>query len=320
MTKRFSAEEDIFIKANLGSMTHKSIGENIGRTEQSVRNYCYRRGLVDNSDHWNQQEVDFLVSAYSSKFNCDINLPEIAKQLGRDKSNVCRKAKQLGLTDKNRKDLPFEQRKVRNKYSSISEAYASIGSATRQRIAKQGHPKGMLGKKHSDQTKAILSAASTVNNANRTPEQKVQFLIKSLRTKQKNGTYVSERTGTTWKAGWRVIGGERKYYRSRWEANYARYLEWLKSRSEISDWKHEPKTFWFEGVKRGCVSYLPDFWVQETSGAETYHEVKGWMDDRSKTKIRRMAKYHPEVRLIVIDSKAYESIKKSMAGLIEGWE
>jgi hypothetical protein len=44
------------------------------------------------------------------------------------------------------------------------------------------------------------------------------------------------------------------------------------------------------------------------------------MDDRSKTKIKRMAKYHPDTKLIVIDNKAYKSLAKQLSGFIEGWE
>ena len=89
------------------------------------------------------------------------------------------------------------------------------------------------------------------------------------------------------KSGWREIGGIRKYYRSRWEANYARYLEFLKVNGEIEKWEHEPETFWFEGIKRGVMSYLPDFRVTEKNGDIVFHEVKGWMDARSITKIKR---------------------------------
>ena len=98
------------------------------------------------------------------------------------------------------------------------------------------------------------------------------------------------RQKTTWKSGWREIGGKRKYFRSRWEANYARYLEFLKQNKQVLDWAHEPEVFWFEGIKRGCVSYLPDFKVTYIDNAVEYHEVKGWMDDRSKTKMKRMEK------------------------------
>lgn len=125
---------------------------------------------------------------------------------------------------------------------------------------------------------------------------------------------------TTWKAGWREIGGKKKYFRSRWEANYARYLEYLKKHKEIKEWDHEPETFWFDGIKRGCRSYLPDFRVTLNNGEVEFYEVKGWMDDRSKTKIKRMAKYHPDIKLIVIQEKEYNFIKKAVSPLIPDWE
>ena len=64
-----------------------------------------------------------------------------------------------------------------------------------------------------------------------------------------------------WQPGWREIGGKRKYFRSKWESNYARYLQFLKEHKQIEDWHHECETFWFEGIKRGVCSYLPDFKV-----------------------------------------------------------
>lgn len=178
----------------------------------------------------------------------------------------------------------------------------------------------MLGRSHSDETKARLAEASANAWANKTEEQKVARTRKTLETKLERGIYATPRAGTTWKAAWRDIGGKRKYYRSRWEANYARYLEWLKSQSLIADWSHEPEVFWFDGIKRGSVSYLPDFKVHNTDGSVEYHEVKGWMDSRSKTKIRRMAKYHPNVKLLVIREKQYREIKNKVAGLVPGWE
>jgi len=130
----------------------------------------------------------------------------------------------------------------------------------------------------------------------------------------------ANREKASWKAAWREIGGYKKYYRSRWEANYARYLEWLKVNNKIVDWKHEDTTFWFEGIKRGVMSYLPDFHVFKADGIEEYHEVKGWMDDRSKTKLKRMAKYHPNIILILIDSKSYRVLEKEMKDIIPDWE
>ena len=124
----------------------------------------------------------------------------------------------------------------------------------------------------------------------------------------------------TWKAGWREIGEVPKYYRSRWEANYARYLQWLKENGQIKDWKHESETFWFEEIRRGVRSYLPDFRVWENDGTSKLHEVKGWMDDRSKTALARMAKYHPSETIILIQQKNYNEISRKVGGIINGWE
>lgn len=125
---------------------------------------------------------------------------------------------------------------------------------------------------------------------------------------------------TRWHAGWRVIGGKRSYYRSRWEANYARYLEFLKRSGVILEWRHEPKTFWFDGIRRGVCSYLPDFEVSYPDGRTAYHEVKGYFDPRSRTKLKRMAKYHPDVEVRVIARREYADIRRKASALLPGWE
>lgn len=139
-----------------------------------------------------------------------------------------------------------------------------------------------------------------------------------------SGVFANRLDRTVWRGGWREIGGQKKYYRSRWEANYARYLEYLRVRGEVVSWAHEPTTFWFEGIKRGVTSYLPDFHVvyPEPEGGvrEEYHEVKGWMDNKSATKIKRMAKYHPAVKLVVVDKKLYNGLEKEFGNILEGWE
>ena len=146
-----------------------------------------------------------------------------------------------------------------------------ISEQAKQRIATNGHPKGMLGKRHTSETKQVISGKAKQMWENMTEETRDAYSARASINGQKQ---TMNRANSSWKAGWREIGGYKKYYRSRWEANYARYLEWLKSNNQIADWKHESKTFWFEGIKRGCMSYLPDFWVKELNGFETYHEIK----------------------------------------------
>lgn len=192
--------------------------------------------------------------------------------------------------------------------------------AAKKRIEKYGHPKGMKGKKHSYETKLLFSNIVKERWKKMTDEEKINKTKRMLETKFKNGTYANMRPKATWKAAWREFGGKRRYYRSRWESNYGRYLEFLKCQNQIKDWLHEPDIFWFEGIKRGCVSYLPDFKIINIDDSIEYHEVKGWMDQYSHTKISRMAKYYPDIKLIVIREKEYNEIKYKLGRIIPGWE
>lgn len=142
---------------------------------------------------------------------------------------------------------------------------------------------------------------------------------RGAKTKHANGWFKSDRPYSRAKRGWHVIGGQRIFCRSRWESNYAKYLEFLKSCGEVASWEHEPDTFWFEKIKRGCRSYLPDFKVVLPSGEIEYHECKGWMDSKSKTKIKRMAKYHPAITLIIRGEEWFR-LNKNLRSVVPGWE
>lgn len=108
--------------------------------------------------------------------------------------------------------------------------------------------------------------------------------------------------------------------RSGWEANFARYLHWLCCQGEIVSWNYEPCEFWFEGIKRGCRSYKPDFVVEEKNGTIVYYEIKGWMDAVSATKLKRMKKYFPDVKVVLVDADMYKGLQKTVGKLIPGWE
>lgn len=122
----------------------------------------------------------------------------------------------------------------------------------------------------------------------------------------------------------RANGGKRAdlndvYFRSAWEANYARYLNWLIGVGEIARWEFEPDTFEFP-VKRGSKFYTPDFKVFNPDGSVEYHEVKGYMDQRSATKLDRMRRHYPEIKVLLIDKGLYLALSRSVRMLIPGWE
>ena len=112
------------------------------------------------------------------------------------------------------------------------------------------------------------------------------------------------------KAGWFYhCSGKPIYMRSQMEMNFAHYLNYLQDECYIQFWYYEPDTFWFEGIKRGVTNYKPDFKVFMYDGSVMYYEVKGYMDAKSLTKLKRMKKYHPHITVQVIGTKEFKPIK-----------
>jgi len=125
----------------------------------------------------------------------------------------------------------------------------------------------------------------------------------------------------------RCKGGKRGdlgniYFRSRYEANYARYLSFIiKNNCDIKRWEFEPETFEFSKIKKGTRFYTPDFKIYFKDGHVEYHEVKGWDYPKGKTARKRFAKYYPHLKLILIDEEFFRGVKhQGMDKLIPGWE
>ena len=264
---------------------------------------------------WLHSELDMLIAAYKANENGFVSLNDLAIAFGRSHASVALKASRLGLGDPSRSKC--RERKDRSKFKGDIVALSAYRSnQAKIRIAEKGHHRGMAGKQHSASTRERLVKTSKAAWANKTPEQRQEWRD-NLCSAMAGAPKVAR---GSWLAGWREIGGKRNYYRSRWEANYARYLEWLKKNGQILDWKHEPETFWFEAIKRGVRSYKPDFRVWELDGQSKLHEVKGWMDLRSKTTLKRMAKYHPTETVIIIREKQYNEIARKIGSMICDWE
>ena len=208
-----------------------------------------------------------------------------------------------------------------------------IGKKVRQHFKENGHPKGFLNHKHSEVTKSKISLKSKEFFANLSPEAKERITDKILNTRMKNGKWnsKSEKIYSRGKSGKRKDLG--KFFRSKLEANYARYLKFCKI-----EYEYETKVFWFENIKRGTRSYTIDFYIPSE---DKYIETKGWLDKKSITKLKRLKKYYPEIfaktiivkqslsendkiKLIDIGFKLnqiqdFSSIKK-YSRLIENWE
>lgn len=205
--------------------------------------------------------------------------------------------------------------------SKLTDAQRKKMSENMKKIIKRdGHPRGFLGGKHTEESKKKMSEASKkmwsdeksyVNSE----EYRQMLSDKSMKLQQSGkfkGRYSRSKKGTY------NINGKKIYFRSMWEANYALYLDFLiNQKQNIFKWEFEVDTFWFEQIKRGVRSYKPDFKVGLMNGEIEYHEVKGWMDGKSKTKLTRMAKYYPDVKIILVDQKPYKEIIKKLNGVIK---
>ncbi|HFD04779.1 MAG TPA: hypothetical protein ENJ25_01385 [Firmicutes bacterium] len=126
-----------------------------------------------------------------------------------------------------------------------------------------------------------------------------------------------KKTQVSVKRGYYDINGKNMFFRSKWEANYALYLDFLIKQKQIQKWEYEKDTFVFKKIKFGTRSYKPDFKIYNNIRTIEYHEVKGYMDSKSKTKIKRMAKYYPYIKLIIIDSDIYKDIKRKLGKLLK---
>lgn len=193
-----------------------------------------------------------------------------------------------------------------------------IAEAARKRFAEGGHPRGALGHKHTAEASAVMSAKGRARAAAMQPDERRRLTERQVQGKRDKGIPIASPRGS-WKAAWRDVGAQRCYFRSRWEANYARHLEALREAGHVIAWEHEPRAFAFAGLESGPVSYLPDFRVVLASGQTEWHEVKGWMDDRSRQAIALMAQQYPAERLVVIDGKQYRQIEAASKHL-PGWE
>ncbi len=113
-------------------------------------------------------------------------------------------------------------------------------------------------------------------------------------------------------------GGKEITMRSKWETNYGIYLDWLVRQKEIKEWEYEPERYNFD-MKEGnqlirIGTYLPDFRVTENDGTQYLVEIKGYA--QGKRKLQRMKKYHPEIKVELVEATQYNTLKRQIGKLL----
>lgn len=313
---RWSKEEIDYLREEYSKLSGENvtnvldrISKKLNRTKGSIRNKAYELGITHREKYYTKDEIQYLKDNYDK-----VSMNDMATFLKRNESNIFRKMKQLGLHKTKRQKNTINPKK---NHKFTEQEKLNLSKIKKEYYLTHMHPKGFKGHKHSQETKTKMSISTKESWKDMTNEKVNQRTIKQRNTKIRNGTLnpmINQEKPYS-----RAKGGKRKdlnniYFRSSWEANIARYYNFIGVK-----WEFEPKTFIFNNVKRGSISYTPDFYLPKE---DKWVEVKGWMDGKSKTKLKRFKEQYPEEynKLELITQKEYNEIKKKMSSFIKGWE
>lgn len=298
----------------------EKIAEELGRSKRAVISKASVMGISNDMRVFTEEEAKKLKEWYEVHTD-SLDLELLSVEMGRTMPFLCRQAKKLGLTKFGRKPKQsltesaerlkrFDSKNPEHKYEALKKAQQR-NKENPPIIPKRVYTEEEK-KKASARVKAMWQDPTSAFNsqAYKTKRSKIQSEIMRSRIKTNAENYSRGR------------GGRRKdlnnrYFRSSWEANYARYLNFLIKNGNIFKWEYEPDTFYFEKIKRGTRSYTPDFKIWEKIDSDPYYvEIKGWMDDKSKTKLKRMQKYYPYIEIRLFQEREYKELKNKLGKML----
>jgi len=170
-------------------------------------------------------------------------------------------------------------------------------------------------KEDDDRLKTVSEKIRIWNKEHMTPEIRHQ-ISQSLKQKYADGMQIPQSKGNK-----RADLG--MYFRSTWEANYARILNY-----ENTEWEYETGRFsLLDDAGEIAAVYTPDFLVNGK-----WIEIKGHADasddwecdckrcERDKLKMLLFAEQYPDEEIEIIGKREYRKISKKYASIIESWE
>lgn len=101
-----------------------------------------------------------------------------------------------------------------------------------------------------------------------------------------------------------------QFFRSRWEANFARILNYWNI-----PWEYETTRF-----DLGECTYCPDFKIFDSKIGYYFVEVIGFFDDIHKKKIKLFLEKYPQEKLQLITKIEYSDLRNCFSNKIQGWE
>lgn len=203
-----------------------------------------------------------------------------------------------------------QQGKKRDSYSPAARARMSEGhlgvklsDETKAKIAdtqrrRWSEGKYQAGVKHSLEARVKIATYQK----NRSPEHKQKLSAAMYRRWQQG---MMTEGSNWWRRGRRADLGD-QFFRSSWEANYARILNLLGV-----VWEFESRR-----LVTPYGSYCPDFYLPESN---TYVEIKGW-EQGGVQKCKRDWLQEQGIRLVVLRGQSYARLKRSYSARISEWE
>ena len=260
------------------------------------------------------------------KWNMEIGMsPEIRKRIAeKQKGKAVSQETRKKISKANKGKTPWN--KGLTKEDLRVKLYTEKRAETQRKMYREGRLKPWnLGKPHSKETKRKIS----LKRKGKTYEE-IMGKEKALQFKKKLAIIMKKRMlgknnpmygrtgeknphfGKLAKHGKHSFKHDLGHHcRSKWEANYIRFLLWIKRK-----YQYEPKTFIIKlpnGIK---ATYTPDFLVDGTE----WHELKGW---KNRTRIRKWELFQQQYsneKFVLIDKDKYKNLEKMYKYIIPNWE
>lgn len=274
---------------------------------------------------WTEAELAELRAIYeAAKAGGPLNLDRFAARYGRQPGNVDRKARELGLTNPRRPKTAQPRLPLAGFRQGSPELRAHLARKTREQFAELGHPRGMAGKKHRPESLAKTREGNRRYWESITPAQLADRNRRMIATRiarhgSGNPATKGQHLHSLAKRGRRAdLGG--LFVGSAWEANIARWLNYLNTAGLVREWQYEPRTFAFADVTDAPRTYTPDFRVIDAGGQEYFVEVKGRLTDLDWLKEERLRACYPGIQLTRIDASLYAELDQCFRDVLPHWE
>lgn len=248
--------------------------------------------------------------------NCNKNYEDLTKRkVGKTCSKTCasflmtktrKQNESYKMTEEQKEKISFsikESYKNGSRKITIEKAIESVRDKTRtkERIRKQKQTNlKKYGTEHWSQTIEGKRKISKIHSGKIcSPEQIKKMSIASRKKLKNQNVFSFSKKG--------IRDDLNCFFRSTWEANYARYLNFIGEK-----WAYESKTYELgEGI-----SYTPDFILENG----THIEIKGWLTEKGLKKLNLFQNQYPFINFIFVGKKEYIEIKAQYQFIIANWE